>query len=81
MLFTTEKREASSAKSLQFEERSFDKSFMPIRNNKGPKIEPCGTPAVTSSQDECGPFRTTRRFHKRENRAKVSKVSKNMILI
>ena len=28
MLFTTEKREVSSAKSLKFEERSFDKSFM-----------------------------------------------------
>ena len=28
MLFTTEKRDVSSTKSLQFEERSFDKSFM-----------------------------------------------------
>ena len=53
MLFTTEKRDASSAKNLQFEERSFDKSFMKIRNNKSPKIEPCGTPAVTLSQDQC----------------------------
>ena len=33
-----------------------------MRNNKGPKIEPCGTPAVTLSQDECWPFRTTRCF-------------------
>ena len=33
-----------------------------IRNNKGPKIEPCGTPAVTLSQDECWPFGTTRCF-------------------
>ena len=49
MLFTTEKREVSSAKSLQFEERSLGKSFMQIRNNKGSKIEPCGTPAVTLS--------------------------------
>ena len=30
-----------------------------MRNNKGPKIEPCGTPTVTLSQDECWPFRTT----------------------
>ena len=33
-----------------------------MRNNKGPKIETCGTPAVTLSQDECLPFRTTRCF-------------------
>ena len=53
MLFTTEKRDVSSAKSLQFQIRSFDKSFMEIRNNKGPKIELCATLAVTLSQDEC----------------------------
>ena len=49
MLFTTEKREVSWAKSLQFEERSLGKSFMQIRNNKGSKMEPCGTPALTLS--------------------------------
>ena len=53
MLFTTVKRGVSSAKSLQFEKRSLYKSFTLIRTNKGPKIEPCGTPAVTLSQDEC----------------------------
>ena len=53
MLFTTERRDVSSAKSLQFEERLLDKSFMKMRNNKGPKTEPCGTPALTLSQDEC----------------------------
>ena len=53
MFFTTEKRDVSSAKSLQFQIRSFDKSFMEIRNNKAPKIEPCATLAVTLSQDEC----------------------------
>ena len=44
-----------------------------MRNNKGPKIEPCGTPAVTLSQDECLPFRTTRCFNRKENRVKDSK--------
>ena len=53
MLFTTEKRDVSSAKGLQFQIRSFDKSFMEIRNNRGPKIELCATLAVTLSQDEC----------------------------
>ena len=62
MLFTTVKRDVSSAKSLQFEKRSLYKLFTLIRTNKGPKIEPYGTPSVTLSQDECWPFRTTCRF-------------------
>ena len=35
----------SSAKSLGFHDSSFDKSLTYIKNNKGPTIEPCGTPA------------------------------------
>ena len=42
MLFTTGKRDVSFEKCLQFEERSLEKSFMSMRNNKGPKVEPCG---------------------------------------
>ena len=53
MLFGNEKRDVSSAKSLQFEERSFGKSFMKIRNEKDHKIKCCGTPAITLPQDEC----------------------------
>ena len=30
-----------------------------MRNNKGPKTEPCGAPVVALFQDECWPFRTT----------------------
>ena len=52
MLFSNGKRDISSAKSLQFEERSFGKSFMKI-NKKDPKIESCGTPALTLPQNEC----------------------------
>ena len=53
MLFSNEKRDVSSAKCLQFEKRSFGKSFMKIRNKKDPKIESCGTPAVTLPRNEC----------------------------
>ena len=47
MLFTTVKRDVSSAKSLQFEKRSLYKLFTLARTNKGPKIEPYGTLSVT----------------------------------
>ena len=47
MLFTTVKRDVSSTKSLQFDKRLLYKLFTLIRTNKGPKIEPYGTPSVT----------------------------------
>ena len=34
------------------------RSFMYTRENKGPRIEPCGTPAEISPQLEFFPFRT-----------------------
>ena len=40
MSLTTEKRDVSLAKSLQFGDTPFDKSLMLIRNNNGPKLEP-----------------------------------------
>ena len=30
-----------------------------MRNKRGPKIEPCGTPAVTFSHEDVCPFKTT----------------------
>ena len=36
-----------------------DKSLIWIRNKRGPRIDPCGTPLRASLQDECLPFRTT----------------------
>ena len=41
-----------------------------MRNDKGTKIEPCGTPAVTLCQDECWPFRTTRCFQQEKKSRK-----------
>ena len=57
--------------SLAFEENPSDKSLIHIKNNNGPRIEPWGTPALTSDQSEAGPFNTTlcflflRKSHKR----------------
>ena len=64
MLFTSEKRDLSSVKGLEFEKRSFDKSFMWIGSNKGRKIEPCVSPTVTLSQNKYWPFRTTLCFQR-----------------
>ena len=46
---TTENREVSSAKSLGFDDNPFDNSLMQIKNNKGPRIEPCGNLALTAA--------------------------------
>ena len=53
------KKDASSAKRLQFKNIPFDKLLMQIKSNDGPKIELWGTPALTFSQNECYPFRVT----------------------
>ena len=44
-LSTTRKRLVSSAKSLMLDPISLTMSFIYSRNNRGPRIEPCGTPA------------------------------------
>ena len=40
-----EKIDASSANSFVVDEKVLLRSFMFIRQNSGPKIDPCGTPA------------------------------------
>ena len=40
MSCVTENRDVSSANSFALEDRSPDKSFMYIKNNNGPKMEP-----------------------------------------
>ena len=60
MSVTTEKRDVSPANNLAFDLRPSGKSLMYIRKSKGPRTEPCGTPALTSSHDEFVPLRTTR---------------------
>ena len=51
-LFTTEKREVSSANSLALVVTPRGSSLMSVRKNNGSRIEPCGTPAVTNFQTE-----------------------------
>ena len=59
---TTVNNEVSSAKSLTLHLKSSVRSFMYTRKNRGPKIEPWGTPAEISPYDEHCPFKTVRCF-------------------
>ena len=52
MPFTIEKIDVSSAKRLTFDIKLLGRSFMYIKNSNGPKIDPCGTLALISSQWE-----------------------------
>ena len=56
---TIENKEVSSANNLTFDFRSVAKSFMYIKKKRGPKIDPCGTPARIHSQSEVFPLRVT----------------------
>ena len=49
MSWTTENKNVSSVNNLHLLLLSTDKSFMHIRNNKGPKIEISGTPSRIST--------------------------------
>ena len=44
--WTTEKSDVSSAKSLTFVVKPFDKSLIYTKKNRGRKMEPCGKPAL-----------------------------------
>ena len=57
MSFLTKKRDASSANNFALEDRSPDKSFMYIKNNNAPKMQPWGTPAVTFIHSDVWSFR------------------------
>lgn len=52
MLFTTERREVSSAKCLQLEDSPSVKTFIKTTINKGPKIELSGTPKKRATHSE-----------------------------
>ena len=56
---TMENGDVSSVKSLGFDNNSFDKSLMCIKNNNGPKIEPYVTPSLTAAHLKTCPFKTT----------------------
>ena len=49
----------SSAKSLQFNDKPSGKSLIQIKNKRGPKINPCGTPEGIPFQKEFCTFNTT----------------------
>ena len=49
-LFTTYKKEVSSANNLTFVVNPRRRSLMKMRKNNGPRTEPCGTTAVTDSR-------------------------------
>ena len=55
--FTIEKSIVSSAKNLILDLMFFSGSL--IKNNKGPSIEPCGTPDSMLDSSEKDPFKTT----------------------
>ena len=56
---TREKREVSSGKIFMLHSRFAGMSLIEIRNNRGPKIEPWGTPASTFCHSDAWPFKTT----------------------
>ena len=52
--FKTEKRVVSPANSLTLEVIFSNKSLIYTKKNRGPKMDPCGTPALTGNQfDDC----------------------------
>ena len=59
ILSTTENSETSSAKSLSFVVRPSDRSFIKIKNNFGPRIDPFGTPVSMLDHEDSRPISTT----------------------
>ena len=52
ILFTIEKIHVSSTKSFMFDVKLLGRSFICIKNSNEPQTDPCGTPALISSQWE-----------------------------
>ena len=53
------KKIVSSAKSLVVDDRFLDKSLIYTENNRGPKTDPCSTPASTGDHEDEWPFNKT----------------------
>ena len=93
MIFsTTRYRVVSFANNFGLDAKSSDKSFMYIRKNNDPSIEPCGTPTSIAALEECCPIRTTLCFHQyrksvitrpviKENIARVADARQNNVLL
>ena len=59
MSWTMEKMDASAADNFAVDGRLVCRSFMHIRKNSGPKIEPWGTPASIGDHGDIWPFKWT----------------------
>ena len=57
--WVTENKDVSSANSLTLDDKLSGRPLIQIRNNNGPKVDPCGTPAFTLPQAETWPLSTT----------------------
>ena len=55
----------SSANNFAFDDKPSAISFIYIKNSRGPSMEPWGTPALTSAQEEVWPLSTTLYFVKK----------------
>ena len=54
MVIRNKKKDVSSAKSLTVEVIFSNKSLIYAKKNRKPGMDPCGTPALTSTQfDDC----------------------------
>ena len=51
--------DASSAKSLVIDEKFLLRSLIYIKKKRGPKMEPCGTPAIIGNHVEDWPLSNT----------------------
>ena len=56
---TTENKDVSSANNFAFDDKPSARSLLKIKKRRGPKIDPWGTPALTTVNDETCPFRMT----------------------
>ena len=72
MLLTIKKSEVSSAKSLTFVVKSWERSLIKIKNSSGPSIDPWGTPAWILVHEEYCPFKTTLYFLKFKKSVMIS---------
>ena len=57
--WTIEKREVSSANNLAIEFSPSGRLLIYIKNNRGPRMDPCGTPALIGRQLDSCPFNNT----------------------
>ena len=60
--WTIEKRDVSSANNLAIELSPSGRSLIYIKNNRGPRMDPCGTPALIGGQLHSRPLKPIRKI-------------------